>query len=174
MATELGKLIASGNHSLVYGGANVGLMEQIAHTVKLNGGQVTGVIPQKIHERELSSSHPNELIVTATMAERKKLMHEKSDAFIALPGGFGTLEEILEVITLKQLDYHKKPIVFVNTNGFYNHLFSQFEHSFATSFAKENYRQLYQIVNTPEEAIKYIENYEHKDLGTKWFKVPQK
>lgn len=174
MATELGLIIQQKGHILVYGGANVGLMEQVAQTVKSNGGEVIGVIPQKIHDRELSSKHPDELIITETMAERKKLMHDKSDAFIALPGGFGTLEEILEVITLKQLDYHRKPVVFINTNGFYDALFQQFEHSYSTGFAKDNYRKLYQIVSMPAEAVEYIENYEHQDLGTKWFKVPQK
>ena len=174
MATELGQLLANKGHGLVYGGANVGLMEQVAQTVKKNGGEVIGVIPQKIHDNELSSHHPDELIITPTMGERKRLMHEKSDAFIALPGGFGTLEEILEVITLKQLDYHHKPIVFVNTNGFFDKLLEQFEHSYSTGFAKVNYRKLYWVVTTPEEAINYIENYRHQDLGTKWFKVPEK
>lgn len=173
-ATHLGQLIGNNKHTLVYGGANVGLMEQIANTVKTAGGEIIGVIPQKIHDRNLSSNHPNELIITESMNERKKIMHQKSDAFIALPGGFGTLEEILEVITLKQLDYHQKPIVFINTNGFYNHLFNQFETSYSEGFAKENYRKLFKVVDSPEKAIDYIENYNHEDLGTKWFKVPEK
>lgn len=174
MAATLGNIMADKAYTLVYGGANVGLMEKIAHTIKANGGEIIGVIPQKIHDRELSSQHPDELIVTATMSERKKLMHEKSDAFIALPGGFGTLEEILEVITLKQLDYHRKPVVLINTDGFFNQLFQQFEHFYSSGFAKENYRKLYKVVETPEEAINYIENYQHEDLGDKWFKVPEK
>ncbi|MFA9390499.1 MAG: TIGR00730 family Rossman fold protein [Prolixibacteraceae bacterium] len=174
MATELGQIIQKNGHALVYGGANVGLMEQVASTVKTNGGEVIGIIPQKIHDRALSSDHPDELIITSTMAERKMLMHEKSDAFIALPGGFGTLEEILEVITLKQLDYHQKPIVFINTNGFFDHIFNQFEHSYSEGFAKENYRKLYQIVASPNEAIDYIQTYKHEVLGTKWFTVPEK
>lgn len=173
-ATILGKLISQNEHTLIYGGANVGLMEQVAKTVKDNGGRIIGVIPQKIHDNNLSSSHPDELIITDTMKERKSTMHDKSDAFIALPGGFGTLEEILEVITLKQLDYHHKPIVFINTNGFYSKLIEQFEFSYSEGFAKENYRKLYKIVDTPEQAIDYIAQYEHEDLGLKWFKVPEK
>jgi cytokinin riboside 5'-monophosphate phosphoribohydrolase len=173
-ATELGNLIGQQNHSLVYGGANVGLMEQVASTVKNARAKIIGVIPQKIHERNLSSNHPDELIITETMNERKRTMHHISDAFIALPGGFGTLEEILEVITLKQLDYHQKPIVFINTNGFYNQLFKQFEVSYAEGFAKDNYRRLFQVVETAWEAINYIEQYKHEDLGTKWFNVPGK
>nr|MDA3928059.1 TIGR00730 family Rossman fold protein [Prolixibacteraceae bacterium] len=160
-AELLGELIGKHKHSLVYGGANVGLMDMVAITVKKNQGKILGVIPQKIHDKNLSSEHPDELVITTTMDERKTLMHQKSDAFIALPGGFGTLEEIIEVITLKQLDYHQKPIVFVNTDGFYNNLFQQFEKSFTDGFAKENYKKLYEIVDSPKEAINYIENYSH-------------
>jgi uncharacterized protein (TIGR00730 family) len=172
-AESLGILIAKGNHSLIYGGANVGLMERIAHTVKLNDGKILGVIPQKIYDCDLYSEHPHELLVTATMDERKAIMRERSDAFIALPGGFGTLEEIIEVITLKQLDYHRKPIVFLNINGFFNDLFIQFEKSFSENFAKENYRNLYHIATIPEEAITYISDYKFEELGQKWFIVPE-
>jgi uncharacterized protein (TIGR00730 family) len=97
-----------------------------------------------------------------------------SDAFIALPGGFGTLEEILEVITLKQLDYHRKPIVFINVNGFFNDLFTQFEKSYSENFAKDNYRKLFTSVETPEDAMKYILSYQYEELGSKWFNVPSK
>src|SRR5690606_17294287 len=97
-----------------------------------------------------------------------------SDAFIALPGGFGTLEEILEVITLRQLSYHAKPIVFINTNGFFNHLFKQFEITYSELFAKKIYRKLYFIAKNSEEAIDYIQNYVPVELDTKWFIVPEK
>jgi uncharacterized protein (TIGR00730 family) len=173
-AEKLGMLIVKGNHSLIYGGANVGLMEKIAHTVRFNNGAIMGVIPQKIYDRKLFSEHPDELLVTATMDERKAIMRDRSDAFIALPGGFGTLEEIIEVITLKQLDYHRKPIVFLNINGFFNDLFVQFEKSFSEHFAKEDYRKLYHICNSPEEAIAYVTAYQYEDLGQKWFHVPSK
>jgi uncharacterized protein (TIGR00730 family) len=173
-ARKLGQLIGENGHSLIYGGANVGLMEQVAKTVKEFNGRITGIIPQKIHDRQLSSDHPDELIVTPTMDERKALMREMSDAFIALPGGFGTLEEILEVITLKQLDYHRKPIVFINVNNFFNDLFTQFEKSYKENFAKENYRKLYTTVDAPDEALNYILGYHYEDMGPKWFNVPSK
>lgn len=173
-AEKLGYLIARGNHSLVYGGANVGLMEKVAITVRQNNGRILGVIPQKIYDKKLGSEHPDEIQITKTMDERKALMRERSDAFIALPGGFGTLEEVIEVITLKQLDYHRKPIVFINTLGFFNDLFAQFQKSFHESFAKESYRNLYHIANSSEEAINYIENYIFEDLGSKWFNVPSR
>lgn len=173
-AEELGKLIGNRNHSLIFGGANVGLMEHLASTVKLYNGHITGIIPLKIHNFQLTSDKANEIVITETMDERKALMRDKSDAFIALPGGFGTLEEILEVITLKQLDYLRKPIVFININGYFNDLFNQFEKSYSETFAKESYRKIYKITSTPEEAILYIENYEHELTDNKWFKVPVK
>jgi hypothetical protein len=174
-ADKLGLLIAKNQHTLIYGGANVGLMEHVAKTVSRNKAHIIGVIPQKIYDKVLASSLPDEMIITPTMDERKKKMREMSDAFIALPGGFGTLEEVLEVITLKQLDYHRKPIVFINTNNFYGHLIQQFEKSYTELFAKEHYRQIYTIVNSPEEAIDYIDNYEHHEIGeNKWFNVPEK
>ncbi len=128
-AYELGKRIAENGHRLVYGGANVGLMHHVADTVLKFKGTALGIIPQKIFDRNLGANYIDELVITNTMDERKAIMRDRSDAFIALPGGFGTLEEILEVLTLKQLDYHRKPIVFVNTHGFYNDLFAQFEKS---------------------------------------------
>jgi hypothetical protein len=174
-ADELGLLIAQNQHTLVYGGANVGLMEHVAKTVSKNKARIIGVIPQKIYDKVLASSLPDEMIITPTMDERKRKMRDMSDAFIALPGGFGTLEEILEVITLKQLDYHRKPIVFINTNNFYGHLIQQFEKSYTDLFAKENYRQIYAIVNTPKEAIDYINSYVHHELDeNKWFNVPER
>lgn len=173
-AEQLGIQIGIRGHSLIFGGANVGLMEHIAKAVSQNKGHITGIIPQKIHDNKLSSSHPDEMIITPTMDARKNLMREKANAFIALPGGFGTLEEILEVITLKQLNYHQKPIVFINTNNFFNALFEQFEHSYVESFAKENYRKMYHVVNKPIDAISYIETYQHEPVDLKWFKVPEK
>ncbi len=101
-------------------------------------------------------------------------MRELSDAFIALPGGFGTLEEVLEVLTLRQLGYHTKPVVFINTNNFFEYLFKQFEVSFAELFAKEIYRELYFTANNSKEAIKYIQEYEPAELDSKWFVVPEK
>jgi uncharacterized protein (TIGR00730 family) len=97
-----------------------------------------------------------------------------SDAFIALPGGFGTLEEILEVMTLRQLSYHTKPIVFINTNNFFEHLIKQFEVSYKEMFAKDLYRDLYFVAQNSEEAMDYLKNYQPADVDAKWFKVPEK
>jgi uncharacterized protein (TIGR00730 family) len=108
------------------------------------------------------------------MQERKAKMREISDAFIALPGSFGTLEEIMEVLTLRQLSYHTKPIVFINTNNFYQHLFKQFEQAFSEKFAKEVYRELYFSAENAESALDYIETYQPNELDSKWFVVPNK
>jgi uncharacterized protein (TIGR00730 family) len=108
------------------------------------------------------------------MMERKEKMREISDAFVALPGGFGTLEEILEVITLRQLSYHTKPIIFINTYHFFDFLFKQFEVSYNEMFAKNIYRDLYYIAENSEEAMEYLMNYIPFELDSKWFQVPTK
>ena len=106
--------------------------------------------------------------------ERKFKMRELSDSFIALAGGFGTLEEILEVITLKQLGYHSKAIVFINTNNFYDDLFRQFEKSYDEKFAKENYRKLYFIAENSAEAMNHLLRYKPEPTVDKWFEVPKR
>ncbi len=174
-ARILGKLIGENSCSLINGGSNVGLMEATAQAARDAGAHVKGIIPQKIHDHDLGTTTAHDLIVTENMRERKYLLRKHSDAFIALPGGFGTLEEILEVITLKQLHYHNKPVVFINTRNFFDPLFAQFEKSFEETFAKPEYRKLYAIASNATEAISYIKNYnpdEHQK--SKWFNVPQK
>ncbi len=173
-AEKLGILIGEGGHTLINGGANVGLMESITIAAKNAGAKTIGIIPERLNGFSLASANSHEIIVTKDMQERKEKMREISDAFLAMPGGFGTLEEILEVITLRQLSYHSKPVVFLNTNNFYKYLFKQFEESFSEMFAKEIYRDLYFIAKTPEEAINYIINYQPFELDRKWFVVPRK
>lgn len=173
-AIHLSHLIGQQKMTLINGGANVGLMETVLKEVVTSGGQTIGILPEKLNGHKLASKYAQKLIISKDMMERKSIMRELSDAFVALPGGFGTLEEILEVITLKQLDYHNKAIVFVNTNGFYNHLFQQFERSFEENFAKTSYRGLYFVAGNSEEAIKYLRSYTPPIPVNKWYKVPQK
>lgn len=173
-AEQLGCLIASGGHTLVNGGANVGLMEAVTLAVNKSGAKTIGVIPELMVNRSLESGNLHEVIVTKDMMERKAKMRELSDAFIALPGGFGTLEEILEVITLKQLLYHNKPIVFVNTNNFFDNLFKQFDISCEEQFAKDVSKKMYFVTESVEEAMEYIENYKEEVIDAKWFVVPEK
>ncbi len=173
-AQKMGKQIGEGKHKLINGGANVGLMEAVTLAASQAGAQTTGVIPEKMIHRSLASDNSHEVIVTDDMMLRKAKMRDISDAFVALPGGFGTLEEILEVITLKQLSYHNKPVVFVNTNGFFNDLFRQFERSYEEMFAKEVYRKVYFVAQTVDEAMEYLLNYKEVELDSKWFIVPEK
>ncbi len=171
-ARNLGKLIGDNQFAIVYGGSNVGLMHTVAEAAREAGATSIGIIPESIHNKLLASQRDHELIITPNMRDRKYLMRKRSDAFIALPGGFGTLEEILEVITLKQLQYHQKPIVFINTDGFFNSLFAQFERAYRESFSKEDYKSTYFIAANSIEAISYIQNYKYVELTTKWFDVP--
>lgn len=163
-ASELGKLLGKNSIDIVYGGSRLGLMYACAGSVKENGGRIIGIMPQKLYD--LGCGNPedcDEFYLTSGMRERKAKMDEKSDAVIALPGGFGTLEEISEMIVQKQLGYNSKPIVLLNTKGFYNNLMSFFDAIIQENFAKENSRDLYYIANTPNDAIKYINNYSRTD-----------
>ena len=169
VAYELGALIVQHGYALVYGGARVGLMGELARAVHAHRGTVIGVIPETIRAWGMAYDLSNELLVTANLRERKALMETRSEAFIALPGGFGTLEEILEVLTLKQLQVHTKPVVFINTRGFFDRLIDLFEHFYAEQFAREQYRQLYFVAPDAASAITYIETYQPPALASKWF-----
>lgn len=173
-AHRLGKLIGQGNHNMVNGGANVGLMEAVTISASDAGAKTIGIIPEKLIDRSLASDNTHEVIVTKDMMERKEKMRDISDVFIALPGGFGTLEEILEVMTLRQLSYHTKPVIFINTNNFFKYLLKQFEVSYNEMFAKDIYRKLYFIAKNSDEAMEYIKNYKPVELDNKWFVVPEK
>ncbi|MDD3012265.1 MAG: TIGR00730 family Rossman fold protein [Candidatus Gastranaerophilales bacterium] len=169
-AKELAALVAAENHTLVYGGASVGLMGEIAKTAHSFGGKVVGVIPKGIKNMGVAYEAADEFIVTKDLRERKSIMETFSDAFIALPGGFGTLEEMLEMITLKQLNFHNKPLVFLNINDFYKPLFDLFEHVYNSRFANSKCRNLYYIASDPKSAIKYIEDYIPEEISQKVFK----
>ncbi len=171
-AIDLARLIGQAKFCLINGGSNVGLMDVVTREAGNHGAKTIGIIPEKLRDFNLASIHAHEIIVSGDMMERKAKMRDLSDAFIALAGGFGTLEEILEVITLKQLGYHHKAIVFINTNGFYDDLFRQFEKSYKEKFAKENYRKLYFIAENSVEAMSYLLKYQPEKTVDKWFEVP--
>jgi len=173
-AIDLARLIGQSGYCLINGGSNVGLMDVITREAGNHGAKTIGVIPEKLRDFNLASLHAHEIIVSGDMMQRKDKMRELSDSFIALAGGFGTLEEILEVITLKQLGYHNKAVVFINTNNFYNDLFMQFEKSYEEKFAKENYRTLYFVAKNSEEAMNYLLNYKPEGAVDKWFEVPKR
>ena len=156
LAEELGRAMAQRGWGLVYGGGSVGMMGAVARAVQAAGGRVVGVIPQFLLDREVGYLQADELIVTHTMRERKRLMDERADAFIALPGGFGTLEELLEILTLRQLGYHDKPIIIVNAGGFFDPLLARFERGFAQGFTHPHHRRLYVAVETIAAALEQL------------------
>jgi uncharacterized protein (TIGR00730 family) len=165
-AVQLGAVLAEKGYSLVYGGGEYGLMGKLAASVQENGGRVIGVIPEALMLRAYIQA--DELIVTKDMRKRKAAMESRADAFITLPGGFGTLEELLEIITLKQLQFHQKAIVIVNTLGFFDHLLEQFEHSYESQFAHPAFRQLYHVTRNVLQAVEYIEGYVPANLPSKY------
>ncbi len=168
-ATELGVAMAKAGHVLVYGGTNVGLMGALARSMHQHGGRVVGVIPGFIANRGLAYTPADELIVTRDLRERKARMEERADAFLALPGGFGTLEEMLEIITLKQLQQHLKPVVFLNTGGFYDPLIALFEHMRQHRFAKAYSDSLYHFAPQVADVFSYLAEYRPPVIGAKWY-----
>jgi uncharacterized protein (TIGR00730 family) len=137
-AREFGEVLAKNRIGLVYGGGNVGLMGEIAHAVLAEGGKVTGIIPDFLVAREHAKGNVDHLIVTRDMHERKRKMFEHADAFVALPGGIGTLEEIVEQMTWAQLGRHKKPILLANINGFWDPLSALIDHMKRINFIRED------------------------------------
>ena len=165
-AEELGYLLGINGCNIVYGGSRLGLMYACASSVKQNGGKIIGIMPKKLNDFGVGNPEDcDEFIVTEGMRERKALMDQKSDVIIALAGGFGTLEEIAEMIVQKQLGYNNKPIIFLNTNGFYDFLISFFDNIIKENFAKENSKKLYYVAQTPQEAMEYLKEYKSADYG---------
>jgi len=139
-AINLGQLLAQNNVELIYGGSAVGLMHQLAKSVKKHGGKITGVVPRFMHKKGLTDSIVDEIIFVETMSERKEKMIQLADAFIALPGGFGTLDELLDAIVTYQLGLHTKPIGVANINGFYEPLIKLVKHMVDEGFLNQAYK----------------------------------
>ena len=152
-ARTLGRLIASGNHTLVNGAGRTGLMGACTDACLAAGGKAIGVIPQFMIDQGWQHRGMTELLVTPDMHRRKELMAEKSDACIALAGGVGTLEELLEIITWKQLGLYLKPIIILNTNGYYDALLDQLQRAADECFMRPQHTAIWSVAATPEEAI---------------------
>lgn len=157
IARALGEAMAERGWDLVYGGGKVGLMGALAAAVHAGGGRVIGVIPGALKTRDRAYVDADELIVTADLRERKSIMDARSDAFIALPGGFGTLEEIVEVVTLRQLRLSDKPVVFVNPFGYFDKLFEWIDHIYAEGFAPGKASDLFRVAESGPDALAIIE-----------------
>src|SRR5687767_14332170 len=170
-ASELGREMVPRGWGLVYGGGKTGIMGAIARAVKRSGGRVVGVIPEFMKVRELAYDEADELVTVITMRERKLLMETRADAFVALPGGWGTLEEILEILTLRQLDVVKKPCVFFNQDGFYDPLLTLFERMLAENFFKRSNMDLFRVADTAAGVFSHLEATADTPAESKWFET---
>jgi cytokinin riboside 5'-monophosphate phosphoribohydrolase len=170
LAEAIGAEMVRRGWGLVYGGGKTGLMGTVARAVKLNGGRVIGVIPDFMKVKELAFTEADELVTVVTMRERKLLMESRADAFLALPGGWGTLEEIMEILTLRVLDVLRKPCVFFNQDGFYDGLLAFFEKMVAEKFSKPSSMELFLVAKTVEEIFTHLEAGVVK-AETKWFET---
>jgi len=159
-AYDFGKLLAGQKVELIYGGAKIGVMGEVASGVLENKGKAIGVIPDFLTSKEVVHTDLSELIITDTMHERKLKMYELSDGIVALPGGFGTLEELFEMLTWAQLGLHKKPIGILNINGFYDDLLHFIENMIAKGLLKPDQKQLLIVADTAEELLEKMQAFQ--------------
>lgn len=162
----LGRWIAESQHNLVYGGSNVGLMGLIADTVLENGGKVIGILPEFLRQREIAHTSLTELIFVGTMTERKQKMFELGDAYIALPGGPGTLEEIIEVISWARIGKNLNPCVFFNADGYYDKLKAFFTHMVSSEFLSQSDFDHFLFSDDLAEIEQFILNYQAPSIRT--------
>lgn len=160
---ELGEKLAKAGNSLVYGGGANGIMGAAARGFVKGGGKVIGVAPTFFKVDGVLFEECTEFIYTETMRERKKIMEERADAFIAAPGGIGTFDELFEILSLKQLGRHNKPIVIFNVNGYYDSLLAMLDNAVEGKFMTAQSRSLLKVADTPEEIIKYLTEYNGDD-----------
>ena len=156
---ELGKMLVERGHKLVYGAGARGLMGAVARGAHSAGGEIVGVSPKFFDVDGVLFDECTELIYTDTMRQRKQIMEDRAECFIMLPGGIGTFEEFFEILTLKQLGQHKKPIAVFNINGYYNIMDNMIEQAIEQNFMKEKCRKLFKLFDNMEEMFEYLENY---------------
>jgi uncharacterized protein (TIGR00730 family) len=159
VAENFGKLLAESNIRLVYGGSSLGVMGRLANSVMKHGGEVTGVIPKGLFRKEVAHQGITELITVADMHERKSTMAHLADAFVALPGGFGTLEELFEIITWNQIGILTKPVVIFNVDGFFDSLIAMIDQSVDAGFIKKENRNIVKIAETSEQCLQLCKQY---------------
>lgn len=156
-SANLGMLLARAKIDIVYGGGGIGLMGRLADAVLENGGRITGVIPSFMKDEGWDHRGVSEMIITSDMGERKKQMFTLADAVVALPGGVGTLEELTEAMTLKQLGLFKGPIIILNTLNFYNSFIDFLEHMISGNFLRYEHKGMWEIADTAEEVMALLE-----------------
>jgi uncharacterized protein (TIGR00730 family) len=169
-ARQLGAALAAHGLDLVYGGGHVGLMGVVADAVLAAGGKVVGVINRALVEKELAHKGLTELRVVETMHQRKALMADRADAFIALPGGFGTLDELFEILTWRQLGMHDKPIGLFNVAGYFDPLLGWIDHAVRERFVKPKHRELLLIADAPERMVALLQSYRAPPGQEKWLR----
>lgn len=167
LAKELGYLLAENQQTLVYGGGNVGLMGIIADACLEKGGEVVGVIPGFLQDKEVGHDGLSEMIVVNTMHERKQRMADLSDGFVAMPGGFGTMDELCEILTWGQLGLHGNPIGLLNVNGYFDPLISMFDHMVAERFLNPQNRAMVLVDQQPRQLLQLMDAYQPPDVE-KW------
>ena len=168
MARELGRLLAEDGWRCVNGGGAVGLMGALTDGALDAGGEVTGVIPKFMVDNGWCYDRLEDVIITADMHQRKRMMSDMADAVIALPGGVGTMEELLETLTWRQLGIAKKPVIILNTLGFYDPLLQMMAHAIDEGFMKPSHRQLWTVASTPEEAIACLNGAGEIEIESKY------
>lgn len=167
-AKRLADCLTDAGIGLVYGGASIGVMGQIADQVLARGGSVIGVIPDALLELEIAHQDLTELIVVSDMHKRKAAMASRSDGFIALPGGFGTLEELFEMLTWSQLGIHQKPVGVLNVNGFYDRLFDFLDWQVSQGFIKSAHRELLLQSDDPEQLLSSLRSFVPQSVSKLW------
>lgn len=170
---ELGRKMAERGHGLVFGGGRNGMMGAVARGVAEKNGEILGISPKFFEENnaEITFQNCTDYIYTETMRERKRLLDEKSDAFIVSAGGIGTFDEFFEILTLKQLGRHNKAIVLLNTEGYFDNMIKMMEVSINKKFITTDCVELYKVVNTIDEALDYIESYDPTDVDLSKVKI---
>ena len=171
VATDVGAEIARRGWALVYGGGKTGVMGAVARGVKGGGGRVVGVIPEFMRARELAFDGADELISVITMRERIMLMEPRAEAYLALPGGWGTVEELLEILTLAHLEVLQKPVVILNQDGYYDDLLRFFDRIIAEKFMRDTIRGKYAVARTVAEVFPLIDGWTHQPGDAKWFQT---
>ncbi len=156
IGTKFGTALAQNDIRLVYGGGDCGVMGTVANSVLRNGGNVTGVFPMSLKNIESEHASLTEIIMVESMHERKRIMFERSDAIVVLPGGFGTMDEMFEIITWKQLQFHTKPVVILNNHGYWDPLVALMENIINKGFAKQETRNLYKVVDSVDGVLREI------------------
>lgn len=165
-AWEMGQLLAGRGIEVVYGGGSVGMMGAVADAALEAGGKVTGVIPMKLMDLELGHKNLTDMYVVDSMHARKSMMMHLADAFIALPGGYGTFEELFEVVTWAQLNYHKKPVGLLNVDGYFDHLMRFIHHAADEAFIRPQLRNLMVVHTAAGRLVEDLEAAEVPDIST--------